>query len=362
MMELKTSMKGIVLVDPANDSGWDKFVENHPLGWICHLSGWAQVLEKSFKHINGHYLALLDEGQNTIKSAMPLFEVRSWLTGKRLVSIPFATLCDPLISSSKDFEMLFESALDLAKRLGISHIQIKAYGSPSLIKDDRLGSTCFYKHHYLPLDSEPEQLKKSFHRTCVRQRISRAIKSNLTLRIADSESDLRDFYRLHLITRKRLGLPPQPYVFFESLWNTFFQSGRLSLLLAKKNGEATAALILFKFKDRVSAEIAASDDKYRDISPNHYLFWEAIKLACEQGYKIFDFGRTSPNNHRLMDFKERWGTKVIDLPEYHYPKQVNKKFAEPESSMRYKLIKNICRNVPAFASQCIGHFCYRHLG
>jgi CelD/BcsL family acetyltransferase involved in cellulose biosynthesis len=164
------------------------------------------------------------------------------------------------------------------------------------------------------------------------------------------------------MTRKRLGLPPQPYVFFESLWTTFFESGRLSLLLAKKNGEATAALILFKFKDRVSAEIAASDERYRDISPNHYLFWEAIKLACEQGYRIFDFGRTSPNNHSLMDFKERWGTKVIDLHEYYYPRQLSEKFAEPEGSIRYKLIKNICRNVPTFASQCIGHFCYRHLG
>ena len=355
-------MHNDVLIDPFNDSGWDEFVENHPLGWICHLSGWAQVLEKSFKHMKGHYLALLDEKQMAIRSAMPLFEVRSWLTGKRLVSIPFATLCDPLVSSSNDFEILFESALNLAKRLGISNIEIRAHESSPLIQDDRLGCTRFYKHHYLPLESEPEQLMKTFHRTCVRQRISRAVKGNLTLRVADNESDLCDFYRLHLITRKKLGLPPQPYVFFESLWDTFFESGRISLLLAGKDGKAIAGLMLFKFKDRVSAEIAASDHTYCDVSPNHYLFWEAIKLACQEGYKVFDFGRTPPNNHGLMDFKDRWGTRVVDLPEYYYPRQVCEKPAEPESSVRYKLIRSVCKNVPTFVSQRIGNFCYRHLG
>lgn len=355
-------MENIVLIDPENDSRWDEFVKNHPMGWICHLSGWKHVLESSFEHITGHYLALFDEKKNTIKAAIPFFEVRSWLTGKKLVSIPFATLCDPLISSSMDFESLFESALNLSKKLGTSYIEIRTHKSPSLIQDDRLGSTHFYKHHYLPLESEPEQLKKSFHRTCVRQRISRALRSNLTLKVADSESDLCDFYRLYLITRKRLGLPPQPYVFFKSLWDTFFESKQISLLLAVKDTKAIAGLILFKFKERVSAEVIASDNTYRDLSPNHYLFWEAIKLAYNEAYKIFDFGRTSPNNYRLMDFKKRWGTKIVDLPQYYYSRQGSKRFAETESSIGYRLMRTICKNAPAFASHRIGRFCYRHLG
>ena len=312
--------------------------------------------------MRGHYLVLLEETDNVIRAALPLFEVNSWLTGKRLVSIPFATLCDPLISSSDDFEMLFESALNLSSKLGVSYIQIKVHDSPSLIQDHRISSTRFYKHHYLPLKSDPEQLRGGFHRTCVRQRISRAVKSNLTLKVADSQSHLSEFYRVYLITRKRLGLPPQPYVFFRYLWDTFFESNRISLLLAEKDEKAIAGLILLKFKDRVSAEVIASDPAYRNISPNHYLFWEAIKIACRQGYKIFDFGRTSHKNHKLMDFKTRWGTKIIDLVEYYYPGQMCEKLGEPESSLRYKLVKTICKSVPAFVSQHVGRFCYRHLG
>jgi hypothetical protein len=51
-------MNDVTIIDPLKDGQWDEFIENHPLGWICHLSGWKRVLEKSFKHIRGYYLVL----------------------------------------------------------------------------------------------------------------------------------------------------------------------------------------------------------------------------------------------------------------------------------------------------------------
>ena len=75
-------------------------------------------------------------------------------------------------------------------------------------------------------------------------------------------------------------------------------------------------MLLSKFRDRVSGEFVAVDPAFQNISPNHFLFWEAIKSACEEGYRIFDFGRTSPRNVGLMDFKRRWGTQVTDLPQF----------------------------------------------
>ena len=355
-------MANVEIINPIEDPRWDAFVENHPFGWICHLSAWKQVLEKSFPHMKGYYLALLDDTNNHIKAGMPVFEVKSWLTGRRLVSIPFATLCDPLISSSEEMRILFDEALNLSKKFGDAYIEIRSLSSSPLIQDNRLGESRFYKHHYLLLENEPEQLKKKFHRTCVRQRISRAIESKLSLRIADSESDLQKFYQLHITTRKRLSLPPQPYNFFKSLWEIFSPTKKMALLLVEKEGKTIASLILFKFKERVSADFAASDETFKDLSPNHLLFWEAIKSAYGEGYKIFDFGRTSPNNDSLMDFKRHWGTKIIDLPKYFYPKSTSKKNAQRENSVGYNLIKKICKNAPDSFVPLIGHFCYRHLG
>lgn len=216
----------VQLIDPIQDPRWDRFVENHPFGWIYHLSGWKQVLEKSFKHMKGYYFALVD-GDNRIKAGLPIYEVKSWLTGNRLVSIPFATVCDPLISTNEDMKELFESVLNLSQELKSLRVEIRTLSSFSLIQDNRLGSVNSYKHHYLRLETEPEKLKKKFHRSCVRQRISRAIKSDLRVTVGETESDLQDFYQLQLITRKRLGLPSQPYVFFKTLWETFSPSKQI---------------------------------------------------------------------------------------------------------------------------------------
>jgi len=204
--------------------------------------------------------------------------------------------------------------------------------------------------------------RRKFHRSCVRQRISRAIDSKLILKTGEKESDLDTFYRLHIKTRKRLSLPPQPYAFFKSIWKTFSPTQKLTLLIAEKDGKALASLILFKFRDRVSAEFAASDETFRDLSPNHFLFWEAIKNAYEGGYRIFDFGRTSPDNKSLMDFKRHWGTTVIDLPQYYYPKHSAENLSNEEESLSYRLVKKLCEKAPDYALKQIGNLCYRHLG
>jgi len=354
-------MKNVILIDPIEDKRWDRFVEDHPFGWICHLSGWKQAIEKSFRHMKGYYFALVG-GDNRIKAGLPVYEVKSRLTGNRLVSIPFATLCDPLISTSEDMSILFQRVLELSKKLESKHIQIGTILSHPLIQNKTFGVVGFYKHHYLPLNSNLEQLKKKFHRTCVRQRITRAVKSNLKTKLGKDESDLNSFYQIYLQTRKRVGRPLQPYRFFKNIWETYYPSNQIVLFLAEKDSRFIAALLLFKFKERVSAEFAASDQAYKNMSPNHYLFWEAIQLAHEGGYKIFDFGRTSPKNKGLMDFKRRWGTKVIDLPMFYYPKQEAEHTAQNEESRKFKLVSKICRDAPNFAQGIIGNFCYRHLG
>jgi len=354
-------MKRVILIDPVEDSRWDQLVLEHPFGWICHLSGWKQVLENSFKHMKGYYFALVD-GDNRITAGLPVYEVKSRLTGNRLISIPFATLSDPLISTIEDMNVLFEQVLNLSKRLKSKYIKIGALLSHSLIQNNTLGMVGFYKHHYLSLDSKPEQLKKKFHRTCVRQRITRAIKSNLEIKLGKDESDLNDFYQIFLETRKRLGRPVQPYYFFKSIWEKFYPSKQIDLLLAEKDGKTIAGVLLFKFKDRVSSEFGASDEAYMGVSPNHYLFWEAIQLAHGEGYKIFDFGRTSPTNKGLMDFKRRWGTKVIDLPMFYYPEQVAEHIAQNEESRKFKMVSKLCKDAPNFAQGIIGKLCYRHLG
>ncbi len=356
-----SSVSRTTIIDPVNDTRWNKFVEGHPFGLICHLSGWKQVLEGSFPHMKGYYLALLSDNGDSIRAALPIFEVKSILTGKRLVSIPFATNCDPLISSNEDMRELLDAAINLSRVLGCSRIEIRTLGSWPLIEDSRICSVVHNKSHQLSLETEPEELIKTFSKKA-RWTIRKSMKSGLDLQLGGSEKNLLEFYNLYVKTRKRLGLPPQPYSFFYLIWEKFSHSNHISMLFIRYRGQLAAGLIMYKFKGRCSWEHLAADTSFNNLNVSYFGLWQAIKLAHSEGYKIFDLGRTGIYNEGLMNFKNRWGTRVIDLPQFYYPEKLCSSLNYRETSIPYKIVREINRNVPDSVFHLIGNFFYKHHG
>jgi lipid II:glycine glycyltransferase (peptidoglycan interpeptide bridge formation enzyme) len=180
---------------------------------------------------------------------------------------------------------------------------------------------------------------------------------------AHDSSELEDFYRLLILTRKRNSLPVQPYSFIRSLWDVFFPANRLSIVLARKHGVAIAALLLLKHGDRVSAEFSVSDESFNALSPVHLLFWQAIIRSREDGFRILDFGRTSPRDKSLLDFKDRWGTEAVPLCHFYHPAGSTKATDKKEENWRYKMIRAaLSLGQLDSVQKTIGSFCYRHLG
>jgi lipid II:glycine glycyltransferase (peptidoglycan interpeptide bridge formation enzyme) len=185
---------------------------------------------------------------------------------------------------------------------------------------------------------------------------------DLRLRAGHGETDVSLFYQLYFKTRKRLGLPSHPYKLFKNLFDVFSPEGRITLLFAEKEGKAVGGLIVFKYKDRVSSEYLASDIAFRHMNIDYFLYWNAIAMACREGYRVYDFGRTAFDNSSLLEFKRKWGTEELDLPQYCYSKDAHNESMNPESSSFYRLTSHVCKHAPDFAYSLIGDICYRHLG
>lgn len=347
------------IIDPVADMRWDTFVESHLYGKISHVSAWKLALEKSFPHMKACYLAI-DHGGD-IQAALPFYCVESLLKGKRLISIPFATLADPLVSCKKELEVLLEAAIAIARQQNIPHVEVTTSHTTSMFEGLPFAGCTRYVSHYLFLDSPPHHLMRSFHRSCVKQKIHRAYKCGFQPRKAESRSDLRSFYMLYVVTRKRLGLPPHPFSLFEAFWDVLSPQGRVEVLLAGHGNKPVAGLMLFKFKDRVSAEFLAYDRDYVEDGPHHLLFWEAINQAYNENYMIFDFGRTALTNEGLVKFKERWGTRPMALPQFFYPRQDYKDNSFLKNPHVSRIIRATCQKVPDSLFRHIGEFCYRNL-
>ena len=83
-------------IDPEADPRWDDFVQQHPEGSIYHHSAWKKVLEETYG-FDPFYVALENKTEGTFEGIVPFMLVNSWLTGKRLVSLPFTSYCNPIV-------------------------------------------------------------------------------------------------------------------------------------------------------------------------------------------------------------------------------------------------------------------------
>ena len=343
------------VIDPGTDQRWDEFVWHHPLGSICHHSAWGKVIESTYGY-RPFYVALEDSGTDRLEGIIPFFLVNSRWTGKRLISLPFTSYCDPLIPAEK-FDDVVEFALNHFP--DIDFLELRALGDNNQCTSNRFARQSAFATDILDLHPDLDDLFKSFHSTSVRQRIKRAEKNGLSLRMGEGEQDLKIFYRLETAVRKKHGLPPQPFSFFENMWKVLKPKNLLMVPLIEHDGRVIAAATIIKFKHVFYFEYSASDQNYLRLCPNHKLIWETIKIARAQGAGHFDFGRSSLSNRSLIEFKERWGAKRYHLTYYFFPKA---KRINMQGGPGRRLLETANHYLPHSLLQLEGRLIYRHLG
>lgn len=341
---------------------WDRFVVQHPLRHLAQLSCWKNLLENSFSHIKARLLALRDVTSGDIVAGLPLYFVRSPLLGNRLVSVPFATLSEPLVSSAVQIRLLLDYAVSIGARNGAKRVEIRSSEPASVLSQlEEVGVSYLYKHHFIALDCQLDEIWKKLGRTSIRQMITRAEKKGLTVREVQPESGLDEFYRLYVLTRRELSLPPIPRRFFQNLV-VHLGPNKLCLLLAYATGRAVGGLLSFRWDRCFAMEYSGDLEEFRRQGVIQLLYWTAIKVAREENRTVFSFGRTNKNNVGLMNFKAHWGTKMEDLPIYYFPPSAVPEANGHERSWQYRLITRVVKYLPPSLCRIAGNFCYSHFG
>ncbi|HHJ05870.1 MAG TPA: peptidoglycan bridge formation glycyltransferase FemA/FemB family protein [Anaerolineae bacterium] len=103
--------------------------------------------------------------------------------------------------------------------------------------------------------------------------------------------DLEAFYQLYAVTGQRNGFLIRPKAYYFDLWRQYLSqtsASKATLLLARVNNAPVAGLMLFHFGKTAWYLYGASDNKHRNLMPNHLLQWEAIRLAKAAGRHTYD--------------------------------------------------------------------------
>lgn len=351
-------MSQVTVLDKDKLSSWDNFIASHHSGTLYHTSSWRKVIEDVYGH-RPCYLTLEDSNGN-ITAGLPLFIVRSELTGNRISTLPCAQYCDPLLSNQDEYKKFIDYVLRLMEKEKHKYYELKTsrlHGNKIKYIGKELEN---YSTYILDLSSPLESIRKSFHKSCVQRAIKKSERSGLNLVVARSADDIKPFYQLYLSMRKTQGLLPQPYKFFETMWEILSKDDHINIFYAEYKKRIISAVLLLKYKTTVIYEYGATISDSVRLHPSHFLLWKSIELAKSQGYKIFDFGRTADDNKSLSTFKSRWGTKREGLQYYYIPD-----LAGPSTLRNKSLVKGIMhytiRSMPKSLCQVMGNAIYKHL-
>jgi hypothetical protein len=267
---------------------------------IFHSEEWMQVLEETygFERVSG--------------GPLPLMEANSLLGGKRGVSLPFTDECPPVVSSREEFGKAWNGALELGRDRNWKYLEVRG-GKEWL--PEAPASLRFYRHT-LDLTGGEEALFGLLDGS-VRQAIRKAEKTGVKVERAQGLEGMRTYYRLHCRTRKKHGLPPQPWSFFLNIQRHLMSKGLGVLVLARIDQIALAGAVFFYGKDAVY-KFGASDESRQQARGNNLVMWEGIRWLAAQGCERLDFGRTSLENEGLRRFKAGWGSRegLIEYVKY----------------------------------------------
>ncbi|UFS71101.1 GNAT family N-acetyltransferase [Geomonas sp. RF6] len=341
----------VVVVNPLSMPQWNPLVAAFPEATVFHSANWARVLVESYG-FTPSYLALF-QGE-ALKGCLPLVATGSPLTGRRGVSLSFADSCCALAPSRSDFQRLFKAAVAYGREKGWKGVEFRA---EPFLKGEAASEK--YMQHLIELSPDEGAMHRRLRESTARN-IRKAVREGVEVEFSESLQGVMEYYRLHCLTRKRHGVPPQPSRFFRKIHEEVIARGLGFTALARYRGGTVAGIICLGFGRNAMYKYGASDETFQQVRANNLLLWETIKRCAHDGYTSFSLGRTDLDNEGLLVFKNGWGAEAEPISYYRYDLRHDLFCSEEKRDLG--CMKKMLRRMPVAILRGIGTLLYKYAG
>jgi hypothetical protein len=339
-------------VDPLTYPDWNERLLGAPHASIFHTVNWLRVLQEAYGY-RSHYFADLAGPQPLV--LLPFLEVKSWLTGVRGVSLPFSDYCEPLVDETARYPALLEQVVGAARRLRWKCLEMR--GGDALLPGVP-PYTVYYRHTLMLREQAADVFARL--RSNYRAKIRKAGRNTLTVHVLRSPDAMAEYYRLHCLTRKRHGLPPQPALFFKKIHEHVVAKNFGVVVLVSHQGHYVSGAVFLYFGSRALYKFGASDIKYRHLYPVYWLFWQTIQWLIQHGVKELCFGRTEKSHQGLVHFKDGWGTNKSHLQYFKFDVRTGC-FVQAAKASTHRGFR-LLQRMPVTLLKWTGAALYPHLG
>jgi FemAB-related protein (PEP-CTERM system-associated) len=328
---------------------WSAFVERCPEATFFHRIEWKDVIESIFRH-RTHYLVA--ERRDELVGVLPLAEIKSFLFGHSLVSLPFCVYGGSATVNPQAGHALREAARTLAEELRVSHLELRdrVVMEPDWPRQDLYVT---FRKEILP-DEEANLLAiPRKQRAMVRKGIQRGLRSEF-------EETVDRFFDLYADNVHRHGTPALPKRYFALLKNVFGDDCKV-LTVLDAQGAPVSSVLAFYYRDEVLPYYAGDASWARELAANDFKYWALLSDARARGCRIFDYGR-SKRGTGSFDFKKNWGFEPEPLA-YEYA--LLRRDTIPENNPlnpKYRAFIALWRQLPLRMANTLGPRIVRALG
>jgi hypothetical protein len=344
-------------VDPIQDLRWLEFVEKHPRASVFHGIAWLEALRRTYGYEPVVFTTSPPAGE--LKNGLVFCRVESWLTGRRLVSLPFSDHCEPLCDSLEDMNFLIRHLQTILENQAWKYLELRPINWDFRQLGGGIGLLPAATHflHMLDLRPDLDELFRSFDKDSVQRRIHRAQRAGLVEKCGTSDELLQEFYALFVVTRGRHCLPPIPYTWFQNLIQC--QRKALEIRLAYKDETPIAAILTLRFRDVLYFKYGCSDARFHKFGATPWLLWRCISAGKLNGAIMFDMGRTQEDNPGLLAFKNHWVSPPQRLVYWRSPHASSHDLVQ---GWKLKMAKQMFSYFPKSLLTMTGRLIYRHIG
>lgn len=340
--------------NPLDSPQWEELVQRHPRASIFHTTGWLKALNRVYGY-NPIVYTTCRPG-TVLTHGIVFCQVNSWLTGRRLVSLPFADHCEPLVESAREVGEILGFLHDTLRQARLRYVEIRPLRS-ELACEPGMHDSAFYWLHVLRLQPSLEGLFRAFNKKSIRSRIRRAASEPLNYEEGCSDDILKKFYHLLLLTRRRHNLPPQPMEWFRHL--AAFLGDRLLIRVLSYRGQPVASILILRHLATLVYKYGCSDARYHHLGCMPFLIWKAIEAAKQMGLESLDFGRSEPASEGLIQFKDHFGASRSILA---YARMCAPHASKTADVPSLQFAKRIFAHMPTVLLEASGRLVYRHMG
>jgi lipid II:glycine glycyltransferase (peptidoglycan interpeptide bridge formation enzyme) len=342
--------------DPLDDGRWAEFVERHPRASVFHATPWLTALRRTYGYEPVVFTTSSPSGE--LKNGIVCCRVNSWLTGRRLVSLPFSDHCEPLCDATDELSFLIRQLQSTVESQNLGYVELRPVGGSFDQTSIPVGfkPATTYLLHLLNLDPDLGEVFRNLDKDSVQRRIQRAERAVLTEKCGTSDDLLKDFYKLFVITRGRHGLPPIPYSWFRNLIHC--QGNALEIRVACKDKTPISAILTLRYREVVYYKYGCSDKRFNQFGATPWLLWKAIAAAKLNGARQLDMGRTEEDNAGLALFKNHWVPQPQRLIYWRFPYTPS----HSANSWKMKAVKHLFSSMPDGLRTIAGRLIYKHIG